>query len=482
MQDLCPICLKNGLKKKVKLLQINLQEGVRVCEEEKCIWPFGYEDFVICQRVVGKIWSCYWDDYKSTPKLKEAVATSAKPALYSIPTTSKDTSNKCISSSILDTKHLKSIDNINNTSNTIETKACDLQTLDDKESYILLHKNNTEHCNTDNNILSKEATICSNINANNLQLFNSNTKNIKIENEFINSVDSHIKDDKDFCTKNIQCNSNVRGIPKIRSIEKTSIDISNVITKNQNSTHEDLDKKVLTVNKSADSAEEKLISLTNGNNLIESEKLVNSEPSENIQHNNEVAITKSNLSITMMEIDGLPPITLSFEIPASTTIPKTVTSSIQQTDYKINTTEGIVNTKSNISEVKSISRIRNVTSGKHYAKFSFSAIKKKIDSNNSINTNNNSTDSINMKLNPAIKDVEKSDFTNCAKNGISNENFMSNNSNNSGIISNLSSQENITSSEINTSVNIDTVLEDFLSSDYSVSEDINDEWINSLLS
>lgn len=42
MQDnLCPICLKNGVKKKIKLLQINLQEGVWVCEEEKvyfCIY------------------------------------------------------------------------------------------------------------------------------------------------------------------------------------------------------------------------------------------------------------------------------------------------------------------------------------------------------------------------------------------------------------------------------------------------------------
>lgn len=35
MQDLCPLCSKNGLKNKIKLLQINLQEAVWVCEEEK---------------------------------------------------------------------------------------------------------------------------------------------------------------------------------------------------------------------------------------------------------------------------------------------------------------------------------------------------------------------------------------------------------------------------------------------------------------
>lgn len=35
MQYLCPLCLKNGIKKKIKLLQINLQEAVWMCEEEK---------------------------------------------------------------------------------------------------------------------------------------------------------------------------------------------------------------------------------------------------------------------------------------------------------------------------------------------------------------------------------------------------------------------------------------------------------------
>lgn len=35
MEDLCPLCLKNGLKNKIKLLQINSQEAVWICEEEK---------------------------------------------------------------------------------------------------------------------------------------------------------------------------------------------------------------------------------------------------------------------------------------------------------------------------------------------------------------------------------------------------------------------------------------------------------------
>nr|XP_031842159.1 uncharacterized protein LOC116431208 [Nomia melanderi] len=86
MQDLCPLCLKNGVKRNIKLLQINLQEAVWMCEDEKCTWPFGYTGFVLSPRLVGKIWSCYWDDHKSTGKLKETALTSIQLPLSSPPT------------------------------------------------------------------------------------------------------------------------------------------------------------------------------------------------------------------------------------------------------------------------------------------------------------------------------------------------------------------------------------------------------------
>lgn len=43
MQGLCPLCLKNGLKKRIRLLQINLQEAVWMCEEEKVKFLFSSE-------------------------------------------------------------------------------------------------------------------------------------------------------------------------------------------------------------------------------------------------------------------------------------------------------------------------------------------------------------------------------------------------------------------------------------------------------
>ncbi|XP_053989197.1 putative uncharacterized protein DDB_G0289263 isoform X1 [Hylaeus volcanicus] len=469
MQDLCPMCLKNGVKKKVKLLQINLQEGVWVCEDEKCVWPFGYEDFVFYHRVVGKIWSCYWDDCKSTSKLKEAIAIPTKSALCSASTTSENMSNECISSTILGMNHSESIDRVNNSSNTMETSTNHVQNSDDKESNILLHVNKTEPCNV-NNSLSKISTTGLNLDDSSLQLVNNSTKNMKIENEFVNSLDVHVKEEKVSCTQNI---NNLRGIPKITNIEKTNIDISNIVIGNKNSVNKDLDTKISSINKTADNIGGKL-TLTNSelfsNDLLESEKVVNSIPLENNQLNNEVTATKSNLNVTMMEIDGLPPITLSFEIPAST-IPETVTSSTQQTN------NCIINAKSNISNVESMSLIRNVASGKQYAKFSFNALKKKTELNNSVHTIN--TDSLNTKSNTKIRDVEN-EVENCTKNENTNEYFISNQSSNSITTNNFLSQENITSSG-NTSVNINTVLEDFLRGDYSVSEDINDEWLNSLL-
>ena len=37
----CPVCAKKGERKKVKCYFINLDsEGVIMCEDEKCPWPF----------------------------------------------------------------------------------------------------------------------------------------------------------------------------------------------------------------------------------------------------------------------------------------------------------------------------------------------------------------------------------------------------------------------------------------------------------
>ncbi|XP_006620627.1 putative uncharacterized protein DDB_G0282499 [Apis dorsata] len=454
MQDLCPLCLKNGIKKKIKLLQINLQEAVWMCEEEKCIWPLGYEDFVFCPRAVGKIWSCYWDDYKPT-KLKENITSTKSLLCNTLVSPMKQTPKEMIDD--LSMYYIENINIINNDSNIINSK-----TIFDQSTSVVEESNITENIDikeqyNDNNkiILNKEINNI-NIHNKNFQLIDNNTENIKIKNEWMNTLNKNIKEENITSIENIK-NVN-RRTPKITNVEKTNIDISSINVGNQISVYQDSNKKILNI-ESKNIAETKLISKI--------ETLPNLESNKNNEN-----VLKSNLNVTKMEIDGLPPITLSFEIPLCTTTTETVKNIIQQTDYKSN------NTKSNSLEVKNTFVKRNITSGKQYEKFSFSAIKKNKESNNSNivnNINNINNSSLNMKSNPTVKtenyltetDINAASISNQFNNSITSFN-----------------QESITSDILatNTNINIDTVLEDYLTNDYNVSEDINDEWINSLLS
>ncbi|XP_076663743.1 uncharacterized protein LOC143366504 [Andrena cerasifolii] len=498
MQDLCPLCLKKGVKKKVKLLQINLQEALWVCEEEKCTWPFGYEDFIFCPRVVGKIWSCYWDDYKTTPKFKETVVAPTKPALRDAPITAPiDAPTECTTGSSLDANRLESINGVRNSSKAVEAKDCisDLHTFIHEELDTLLLRNDKDQFTVINDSLSKNFNS-PNLSNSTLQLNDQDAKITKIKDERVDVLKKHVKEG--FCTQSIQNMNNARGIPKITSIEKTNIDISNVIIANQASIHQNLEKKTVTNYKPTDETGDKLPLPTDSkllpNYLSESENLASSEPRESSKLNNESAGTKSNLSVTKMKIDGLPPITLSFEIPVCATIPETVTSGMKQSNCQNGTP------KSNTPEVKCTSVKRAVNSGKHYAKFSFSAIKKKLEPNNSINTNGNDISS--LKSSSKMQDVENNSTSNI-KNESSTENACKEQKvvNGENGCKEMVSVTNVTSDHASTQINdsvttnslpnqenttpdtsiLDTVLEDFLSNDYSVSEDINDEWLNSLL-
>lgn len=452
MQDLCPLCLKSGIKKKIKLLQINLQEAVWMCEEEKCIWPLGYEDFLFCPRAVGKIWSCYWDDYKPTiTKLKENITSTKSSLCNTLISPMKQTSKETIDD--LSMYYIENINITNNDSNIINSKTILDQSTSVLERSNMIGSIDIKKQYNDNNIILNKEINNINIHNKNFQLNDNDTENIKIKNEWINTLSKNIKEENISSIENIK-NVN-RRTPKITNVEKTNIDISSINVGNQISVYQDSNKKILNI-EPKDIAETKLISKIETLSNLESNK--NSE-----------SVLKSNLNVTKMEIDGLPPITLSFEIPLCTTTTKTVKNIIQKTDYKSN------NTKSNSLEIKNTFVKRNITSGKQYEKFSFSAIKKNKESSNSNIINNINNNSLNMKTNPTVKtenyltetDINAASIANQFNNSITSFN-----------------QENITSDILatNNSINIDTVLEDYLTNDYNVSEDINDEWINSLLS
>ncbi|XP_033353376.1 probable E3 ubiquitin-protein ligase bre1 [Bombus vosnesenskii] len=505
MQDLCPLCSKNGLKNKIKLLQINLQEAVWICEEEKCVWPFGYEDFVFCPRTVGKVWSCYWNDYKPTtpPRLKENLMTSSPsklPLCFTPVIPTKHIPKEVINN--LDMHPSENINATNNSSNIINSNT----NFDDphisvfKESSMISNINIEEKYN-DTNTLNNETTV-SNVHSNKLQSINDNIEDIKFENEWKNLLNEDIKEKNDISIENVKSMNTVKKAPKITSIEKTNIIISNmkignqipnVKLRNEESVHQKSKKKILDVES---------VDVTGSELKPEVEELTNLEPSGNNEN-----ILKPNLNITTMEIDGLPPITLSFEIPLCSTAPETVIANTQLDSYKSN------NTKPNSFEVKGTVVKRNISSGKIYEKFNFSAIKKKLESNSSSNTNNSKDNFSNVKT--QIQKIENDSpepkpISNESAICVSNELDKSYSSDmkiqvqqvkndSPEIISNvsatcvqnqldesvtpLSNQETIESNTaaVNASVNIDTVLEELICNDYSISENINDDWIESLL-
>lgn len=349
--------------------------------------------------------------------------------------------------------YIENINITNNDSNIINSK-----TILDQSTSVLERSNMIGNIDikkqyNDNNIILNKEINNINIHNKNFQLNDNDTENIKIKNEWINTLSKNIKEENISSIENIK-NVN-RRTPKITNVEKTNIDISSINVGNQISVYQDSNKKILNI-EPKDIAETKLISKI--------ETLPNLESNKNSE-----SVLKSNLNVTKMEIDGLPPITLSFEIPLCTTTTKTVKNIIQKTDYKSN------NTKSNSLEIKNTFVKRNITSGKQYEKFSFSAIKKNKESSNSNIINNINNNSLNMKTNPTVKTENYLTETNINAASIANQ-F------NNSITS--FNQENITSDILatNNSINIDTVLEDYLTNDYNVSEDINDEWINSLLS
>ncbi|XP_043281629.1 uncharacterized protein [Venturia canescens] len=95
MDELCPLCLKMGNNKRIKAIQINLEEAVWTCENEGCPWPFGYETPVFLPRKVGVKHSSEWEVYKKVQKRVGPIPISTELSLYTPPVTpSSDTTIK----------------------------------------------------------------------------------------------------------------------------------------------------------------------------------------------------------------------------------------------------------------------------------------------------------------------------------------------------------------------------------------------------
>ncbi|XP_046628114.1 uncharacterized protein LOC124308963 isoform X1 [Neodiprion virginianus] len=72
MLEFCPLCDKNGYKKKLVLFQINFEEATWLCESPECPWPFGYQEFRFVERKVGETWSASWEQPKPAIVIKSS--------------------------------------------------------------------------------------------------------------------------------------------------------------------------------------------------------------------------------------------------------------------------------------------------------------------------------------------------------------------------------------------------------------------------
>ncbi|XP_076248662.1 uncharacterized protein LOC143188329 isoform X2 [Calliopsis andreniformis] len=426
-----------------------IKEAVLTCEGTKCTWPLGYEDFIFCPRIVGKIWSCYWNDYKTVPKIKEVFTTSKLTSCNAPTINSKNVLFKYNTDFTSNTNCSEGI-NVNDTVNAIEIK-----------------NNKKDQSDIVNDRISEDTINSLSLKNSKLQSANECTENIKTENKFINTCNEYVGEKKDIYMQCIKGTSNVKGIPKITNIERTNIDISNAVIRNQSSGNNDTHKKLVSVNEFAQDIDNKLICLTRNNRVPISEKLLSSEPfTDSNQLSDELALKTSASSVS-----GI------------------MTTSIQQSNYTTSTTAIARNIKnSNTSEMKGLSVKRNITSGKQYEKFSFSAIKKKLKENNTIDSNSeNVKDSNNKNTHNTPNNQKVINYKNNYDQMIPTINVTCNNvitQNSDSITTNFLNEENTSSDTtiLNTTVNIDTVLEDLLNNDYTICEDINDEWVNSFLS
>lgn len=396
-----------------------------------CVWPFGYEDLIFFPRTVGKIWSCYWDDHKPlVQRIKESTGVATDNSLCNL--SCKDNESGQIDSFSLTTDAEKSFSNewLGTQKSTIQSPINDTDIIPAKHETALESTNSkTENIGTVQQVID------------NLDFSNAKSKvpdnikkaNLKLENQ-----------------KTVVQVINAKAVPKITKIEKTNIDFINI------KVDEPVETK-LPKNSSANSEQnaksrktaESNIGLSSHISDSQSQKIF--EESVKETQNNSSNTKKSNLNVTTVKIDGLPPITLSYEIPETITSPTTV---IASTPKKIAST-----TK------------RNVTSGRQYEKFSFSAIKKKKENEND--------ESKNANISLTGKDVTKELNTLNTATTVTIPTIAT-----ATAAETVQNQDKLTldTSLANSSDCIDSVLENILSNNYSVSEEINDEWLNSLLS
>ncbi|XP_019883169.1 uncharacterized protein LOC105251547 isoform X2 [Camponotus floridanus] len=86
MMRFCPLCIKNGLKRKIKAFQVSFEEAVWSCEGEDCPWPIGHDEIAFFQR---NALTCDWNENLPPPIgiPEESISMPMELLLYTPPVT-----------------------------------------------------------------------------------------------------------------------------------------------------------------------------------------------------------------------------------------------------------------------------------------------------------------------------------------------------------------------------------------------------------
>ncbi|KAI4503507.1 hypothetical protein M0802_001729 [Mischocyttarus mexicanus] len=457
MPNYCPFCEKKGMKSKINLLQINMEEAVLLCEVEECTWPFGYKNFQYVSRKVGNMWSYNWNNY-STETKNSFVPVPLELSLYSPPETP-------FTDTLRDLIELSS-DSTNSTSiinNNVSPNNLSIPSISDHDHYCLksTESENIDIKSENCNIHDQDPDLCETI-------LEDNSKQSWHENAVSVNVD---KSDE---MKTINNSDITYGT----DVLETNFDCYRNLTKEEEKHCNNINSHSLNNTESSNSA-------------LNSKTKIKKRAKKNI--------TSHKLKVTKVEVNGLP-VTFSYETPIlppiSTTVLNTSTNPIKlQNDTTFQAGTSSPTTSINTNSKSPDKKNETVTKSKRHEKFNFNIFKKKSNNDNNDTTTikniGNDKDIVADQIQKENSPVNNNMEAKLAKNDV-DENIHENmklepvkNDVNERVKVELPKNKNI---DTNVDLNIDDILNDFLTNiSPTKANDINElngydeDWIYSLI-
>ncbi|XP_043498560.1 arrestin domain-containing protein F-like [Polistes fuscatus] len=483
MPNYCPLCEKKGIRNKIKLFQINLDEIVLACETEECTWPFGYEDIKYFPRKVGEMWSYYWNNYDIQME-NNFVPAPLELSLYSPPETPFIDTLRDLTD-LLSPDSTISISTINSNICSINTstpcvsdhndyclKYATSKNIDNKSENWNIHRQNPDIDETIHEDDQKQSCYKNTVDVINKEAKNSDIMNINFNSDVICEFDTEIIYDTDTVETNLSNYKNGEN-SLVKDIEEIYYNINNHINERER--------------------DQSQTNIESSNSVLDSKTQINTFT--------EKSTTPSKLQVTSVEVNGLP-VTFSYQVPtlpfSSNTVLNTSANFITP---QSNTTSQSIGISSPVTSIKTISKSldkkkESILKSKRHTKFNFNILKKKPNNvNNVINAIKNIVNNKDIvadriqKQNSPVKTFKSSvDIDNNMEAKLTQNNIDENVHENMETELAKNDDKNVNNFDMDADLNIDSILNEFLEGDNTTKVNENnkihnydEDWIQSLL-